>query len=221
MTLLRDAGSELTIAEIAGRLDVHPNTARFHLESLVRSGHVEQVDGTVDGPGRPPLAFRARRGMDPDGPRSYRLLAGILAAELGARPDAVARAQEAGRAWGADMIEQPAPDQELTDGQATARLLALLDDLGFAPEQRAPATDRQLALRHCPFLDLVETGDRLVCSLHLGLMQGAMTTLGTPLTVEWLDPFVEPDLCVAHLRANAPGRVDGSIDTSADMERSE
>jgi hypothetical protein len=36
-------------------------------------------------------------------------------------------------------------------------------------------------------------------------MQGAMTTLGTPLTVERLDPFVEPDLCVAHLRAYAPG----------------
>ena len=32
-------------------------------------------------------------------------------------------------------------------------------------------------------------------------MQGAMDTLGAPLTVDRLDPFVEPDLCVAQLSA--------------------
>ena len=86
MTALRVSGSPMTIAEIADRLEVHPNTARFHLESLLRSRHVEQVDGTVVGPGRPPLVFRARRGMDPAGPRSYRLLAGISPANSAPNP---------------------------------------------------------------------------------------------------------------------------------------
>jgi len=58
-------------------------------------------------------------------------------------------------------------------------------------------------LRHCPFLELVESGAGIVCSLHLGLMQGAMAALCTPVTVERLDPFVEPDLCLAHLDATA------------------
>ena len=35
--------------------------------------------------------------------------------------------------------------------------------------------------------------------MHLGLMQGALATLGSSATVEQLDPFAEPDLCVAHL----------------------
>ena len=38
-----------------------------------------------------------------------------------------------------------------------------------------------------------------MCSVHLGLMQGAMQTWESPLTVDRLEPFVPPDLCVAHL----------------------
>jgi predicted ArsR family transcriptional regulator len=41
--------------------------------------------------------------------------------------------------------------------------------------------------------------------VHLGLMQGALTAMRAPVTVDRLDPFVEPDLCVAHL-ASAPTR---------------
>jgi len=97
----------------------------------------------------------------------------------------------------------------------------LLDDLGFAPEQQASSADGRVALRHCPFLELVESGAQLVCSLHLGLMQGAMAVLGAPVTVERLEPFVEPDLCVAHLAATAPGRLDGPEDVFADTGASE
>lgn len=221
VTALRGSGSPMTIAEIAHRLEVHPNTARFHLESLLRSGHVEQVDGTVVGPGRPPLVFRARRGMDPAGPRSYRLLAGILAGQLGAEPRARARARDAGRAWGAELMEQPAPWERITDAQATARLVDLLDDLGFAPEQQASSADGQVALRHCPFLELVESGAQLVCSLHLGLMQGAMAALRAPATVERLEPFVEPDLCLAYLASTGPGGVNGPVGAAAATERGE
>lgn len=54
--------SPMSIAEIDERLDVHPNTVRFHLESLVGTGQVEQVDGAPAGPGRPLLLFRAHPG---------------------------------------------------------------------------------------------------------------------------------------------------------------
>jgi predicted ArsR family transcriptional regulator len=205
VTVLRGAGSPLSIAEIAHRLGVHPNTARFHLDALLHAGHVEQVEAARGGPGRPPLVYRARSGMDPAGPRSYRLLAAILAGELAADPDAPARAIDAGRAWGAGLADASAASGRLTSEQAIAGLVALLEDLGFAPERRPSAGGGQLGLRHCPFLELVESGGGIVCWLHLGLMQGAMTALGAPVTVERLDPFAEPDLCLAHLGARAEG----------------
>jgi predicted ArsR family transcriptional regulator len=54
-------------------------------------------------------------------------------------------------------------------------------------------------LRQCPFLDLVGTQARVICPVHLGLMQGVLGSLGATVTVERLDPFVEPDLCLARL----------------------
>lgn len=40
---------------------------------------------------------------------------------------------------------------------------------------------------------------QVVCPIHLGLMQGAMAAWDAPVTVNRLEPFAEPDLCVAHL----------------------
>jgi predicted ArsR family transcriptional regulator len=34
----------MTIAEIADQVGVHPNTVRFHLDTLVNDGRVEQVE---------------------------------------------------------------------------------------------------------------------------------------------------------------------------------
>lgn len=197
--VLRGSGSPLGVAEIADRIGVHPNTARFHLEALHRAGQVEQAEVHPAGPGRPPLAYRARPGMDPAGPRSYRLLAAVLAGEFATGTGAESRAIEAGRAWGAELIGEPTRSGGLTPEQAIARLGGLLEDLGFAPEQRPSIPGWQLGLRHCPFLELVEAGAGIVCSLHLGLMQGAVDALDTSVTVERLDPFVEPDLCLAQL----------------------
>ncbi|MGE2720328.1 helix-turn-helix domain-containing protein [Mycolicibacterium celeriflavum] len=42
--MLRGADAPLSIAEIAEQLDIHANTARFHLEALVNSGRVEAVE---------------------------------------------------------------------------------------------------------------------------------------------------------------------------------
>jgi predicted ArsR family transcriptional regulator len=43
----------------------------------------------------------------------------------------------------------------------------------------------------------------VVCPVHLGLMRGVLESAGAAVTVDRLDPFVHPDLCVAHL-ADAP-----------------
>jgi predicted ArsR family transcriptional regulator len=105
------------------------------------------------------------------------------------------------------MTEAPPSQREPAAGESAARLVGLLDDLGFAPEpegaDKPGAVPSRIALRHCPFLELAEEHGQLVCPLHLALMQGALTEMRAPLTVTELEPFAEPEVCVAHL---APAR---------------
>ena len=197
LAVLREAVAPLSIAEIAGQLAVHPNTVRFHLEALTKTGQVEPVEADRTKPGRPPLMFQAVPGMDPAGPRHYRVLAGILVDAIADGPNPAGRATAAGRAWAEQVTPQPgAASQE----QAVDRLTDLLSELGFAPEKRSAGTDvGEIGLRNCPFLELARTHSEVVCPVHLGLMQGAMAAWDAPITVDALTPFAEPDLCVAHL----------------------
>lgn len=103
------------------------------------------------------------------------------------------------------MIHGNRPRGKPNKTQTLSELVDVLADLGFEPEPHRGARSTQIRLRHCPFLDLVEAHGNLVCALHLGLMQGALTALDSPVTVDRLDPFVEPDLCVAHLGSGAVG----------------
>ena len=200
LAVLRGVASALTIPQIADELGVHPNTVRFHLDTLVTEGRVERVEPDRRRPGRPPLMFRAVRGMDPGGTRRYRVLAEILTSALAGDRNASAKALEAGRAW-ARRVTGPtrkAPGAQ----QSITRLVELLDDLGFAPQRREAHGQEQIGLRHCPFLELAQDRSAVVCPIHLGLMQGALAAWRAPVTVERLDPFVEPDLCLAHLASS-------------------
>ncbi|MGN6250908.1 MAG: helix-turn-helix transcriptional regulator [Marmoricola sp.] len=201
--LLRAAGRPRSIVEVADELGVHPNTARFHLEALQGAGRVERVTPAQAGPGRPPLLFQARRGMDPAGLRNYELLAAVLLGAVAEDPAAAQRAADSGRAWGrrlaAELDEQDGPDLRDVPPEPADRLVALLEDLGFAPERRTAHGEQQVGLRHCPFLELAGPRTDVVCPVHLGLMQGAMESFGSAVTVDALEPFAEPDLCLAHL----------------------
>jgi len=39
----------------------------------------------------------------------------------------------------------------------------------------------------------------VVCSVHLGVLRGTLTRLGVAPEAAALEPFVEPELCIAHL----------------------
>jgi len=201
--LLRAAGTPLGVADIAQRLDVHPNTVRFHLDALAADGRAERVAAPPTGPGRPPLAYRARPGMDPTGPRNYPLLAGALAGAVAAGPDPVATATEAGRRWGAQLVpgtpHPPTDSGSAGPAGSVSALVAVLDDAGFAPRWPSPLADDAIGLRHCPFLEVVHDAADVVCSLHLGLMRGVAAALDVPVAVERLEPFAAPDECLAHL----------------------
>lgn len=197
LRVLRAASSPMGIVAIADALDVHPNTVRFHLGTLVSAGRVEQVAPDRKGPGRPALMFRAARRMDPTGPRHYRLLAEVLAMDLADSRDADAKALAAGHAWGVRLKPPPPTAPGVPDAEESVEhLVGFLDELGFAPERRR---DLQLGLRHCPFLELAESQKAVVCPIHLGLMRGVLETWKAPVTADRLEPFVEPDLCLVQL----------------------
>jgi predicted ArsR family transcriptional regulator len=204
LAVLRQSATPRTIGEIAERLSVHPNTVRFHLQSLVKAGQVECVEVGHAKPGRPPLIYRVVAGMDPAGPRHYRMLAAILADAIAREPGPPASAIAAGRAWSRQLAGAPAP---VDTQQAVERLTKLLEELGFAPENGC-GTDYlgDIGLRSCPFLELARSNADVVCSIHLGLMQGALSAWEAPITVDALTPFAEADLCLAHLTAVGPIR---------------
>jgi predicted ArsR family transcriptional regulator len=78
-------------------------------------------------------------------------------------------------------------------------LVDLMAELGFEPEPVDGRRAHEIRLRHCPFQTLAEEHGDVICSVHLGLMQGALTAMRAPVTVDRLEPFIEPDLCVAHV----------------------
>lgn len=199
----RATDGTLGVREIADQVGIHPNTARFHLETLAADGLLDRVPEPPSGPGRPRVRYRARPGLARGDTRRYHLLAEILLSQLAATSDdPSAAAATAGRDWGAYLVPRPTPTlQASSDEDAGAGLTAMLEELDFAPELVRDDADRpdRVRLRHCPFLELARPHSDLVCPLHLGLMQGALTELRSPVTVTSLEPFAEDGACVAHL----------------------
>lgn len=202
LDLLRDAGSPLGVQEIADRTGLHANTARFHLDALVDAGLAGREPRARAAPGRPSMAYRAVDGGGVTGRRHYRLLAEMLTSLIaGVMPDPGEAAAEAGREWGRYLTEEPAPFQKVDAGEAVRRLTATLEEIGFAPEAAADGTQYRLGLRQCPFREVAENHQDVVCALHLGLMQGALARMRAPVTADRLQPFAEPGLCIAHVKA--------------------
>jgi predicted ArsR family transcriptional regulator len=105
-------------------------------------------------------------------------------------------AEETGRVWGRYLVEEPAPHAPPLDiHDAMERVVGVLTDIGFAPE--ADSDDEHLVRLHdCPFREVARTRREVVCSVHLGLLRGIAEKSGNVLTIDALEPFVEPSLCL-------------------------
>ncbi len=191
----REAGRPLGIAEVGERLGVHPNSARFHLDALVEAGLVDSERERRSAPGRPRALYAARPGGP--GSRRYELLSemlvGFIEDEVG---DAGAAAERAGRAWSTQLT---GPDVGDSGADVLDAVIAGLDEVGFSSGLADDEAGLRLEVRHCPFLEVARGHERVVCSLHLGLMRGLLERMDAPLGVSELEPLVEPDLCLAHL----------------------
>ena len=200
LDVLRSAGRPLGVQEVAEQAGLHPNTARFHLDALVDAGLAARESQPRETPGRPSMAYRITGSDGPAGQRRYRLLAEMLTGMIaGVMPDPGEAAAEAGREWGRYLTEPPPPYQRLDAGQAIEKLTAALAEIGFAPEAVAEASGCRLRLHQCPFREVAERHQDVVCALHLGLMQGVLEQLRAPVRADRLLPFAEPGACIAEL----------------------
>ena len=198
--LLRAAGSPVSVRDIADQAGLHPNTVRFHLDALVDAGLAARTPTERTTPGRPSMAYRPVSGGGPVSGWRYRLLAEMLTSLIaGMLPKPGETAAEFGREWGRSLTELPPPYQRLDAGEAVERLTAIMAEIGFAPEAVTDGTQYQLRLRHCPFREVAQNHQDVVCQLHIGLMQGALTQMRAPVTADRLQPFAEPGLCIATL----------------------
>jgi predicted ArsR family transcriptional regulator len=200
LDLLRAAGGPLGVQDVACRAGLHTNTARFHLDGLVDAGLATREPKPRDTPGRPSMAYQATDGDRPAGQRRYRLLAEMLASMIAGMVSLPqASATEAGREWGRYLTEQPPPYQGLAAEQAVTKLASALDEIGFAPEVVAENEGYRLRLRQCPFREVAEQHQDVVCAMHLGLLQGVLEQSRAPVIADNLKPFAEGGNCIAQL----------------------
>jgi predicted ArsR family transcriptional regulator len=204
LALLRQTDHPLSVAEVADAVDLHVNTARFHLDGLVDDGLADRRTETRETPGRPRILYTSE-GPAP-GPRSYEFLAEMLTGFVSSLDEAGPATVELGNAWGRHLVERAAPSERVGPQEAVARLSRLLDAVGFQSEVRATEKSIEVRLRHCPFREVAQKHTDIVCAIHLGLMQGALDELGAPMAATSLEPFVTPQMCIAHLHATKAAR---------------
>ncbi|MEO8851995.1 MAG: helix-turn-helix domain-containing protein [Allobranchiibius sp.] len=199
LAVLQTADGPLAINAICAQVHLHPNTARFHLDALVEQRLVERVTGPRKGPGRPRALYKSTSEDSVSGVRRYGLLAQLLVESVATQSDNPARvALDAGEAWGRSAARARAVSGETST--AVRALTDVLGEYGFAPEIAATGETQRILLHHCPFLEAAKSNREVVCAVHLGLMRGVLAELSAPVQADTLDAFVEPNLCVAHLR---------------------
>ena len=200
LELVQEAEAPLDARELGTRVGLHLNTVRAHLRILAEAGLVSARREEPTRPGRPRVLYQATA-EPPDEPvlASYRLLAQILASQLaGSERDPSARAEEAGRAWGAHLVRKPPPFTSISKQETIDEVVRLHEEYGFRPELRRAKSGQELVLKRCPFQEVATSYQAVICPLHLGLIRGALAELGTGIEADSLEPFAEPGACVGH-----------------------
>jgi len=191
---LEEAAEPVTLAALAASMNLHPNTVREHLVALEAEGLVSRGRGAPSGRGRPADRYQLANPPGTAQTGEYAALAATLAATLHRHPEPAAEAVRGGQAWGERLAsELPAPAGR-GRGRLRAGVVALLDRLHFSPEADRDAT--LIRLTRCPLLDAARQYPDVVCSVHEGIIRGALQHWGDPDPRPQLLPFAEPGACV-------------------------
>lgn len=184
-SLLAELRRPVGTQELAGRLDLHPNGVRVHLERLREAGLVAR-ERTRQPRGRPRDLWLISPDAEPAGepPVGYAQLGRWLARAITPGTSSLRRVESTGRQIGHELA---------TIGNATAetKMHATLTSLGFQPHREAHAPGvLTYRLGNCPYRDAVRENAQVVCTLHRGLTRGLLDELAPTST---LSEFVARD----------------------------
>jgi predicted ArsR family transcriptional regulator len=218
---LRDApgpAPAMTAADLAPAVGLHVTTVRFHLDQLVAAGLLDAEFRRQQGAGRPRKVYSVRPGATSRPPSGdplrllTALLADALSASAGGEPITPV---EAGRRWAREHIEghadaAPAGTTGAWLGKV-GQMIDVLEEWGYQPTITTEEGGRtaRVELTDCPFLDLARANTAVVCGVHQGLIAEGMRQFGEPDAEVDLEPFVQSNRCLAHIRraaATAPAR---------------
>lgn len=174
---------ERTIGELCAATGLHANTVREHLQRLIEGGYVIQATEHRTTRGRPRTLYSAATGMaDASSP--------------------IARDKVSAAARRGDLMRRVTPGTASVLGRdAVYQLDALIEHLeesGFEPV----VDDEQLTvdLSPCPHAAGRPEDRPMLCTVHLGLMQGVLTEAGGPLAAETVRTTALPADCTVQLR---------------------
>jgi predicted ArsR family transcriptional regulator/TusA-related sulfurtransferase len=202
---LQQAGSPLTVRDVAGAFELHPNVARTHLELLADAGLVAVGRRKHPGGGRPAKVYAARDEAAaeaiPSEPADsaaaelvVRLLVGLLEdrGAAGAAASQAARAHEVAAAEGRRLVAKlPAVAAPASEGEGESRIQAASRTALAALRPLAPAARVLRSGRD--FVDiggvagalhtLAAVRPALVEPLERGLIAGALAAAGVPVSL--------------------------------------
>ena len=192
-----------TVTDVAESTGQHPNTVREHLDALVAAQLATREARAATGRGRPAWLYAVVPAPAAGAPE-YAGLATALAMQLAATStDPRREAATAGEAWGRRLARGRLPEHRGAKGARRA-VVSLLAHLGFEPTTDDRATTTRLTT--CPLLQAAVDQPDVVCSVHVGIVRGALDTWGAHDEPAALVPFAEPGACLLHLGRAAAGR---------------
>jgi predicted ArsR family transcriptional regulator len=196
MQILRDSTEPLSVAEVAAKVGVHLNTARFHLDALVEAGRAERTTQPRPTPGRRPIVYSANLADHAhESAQGYRLLARMLTDAIARQdPNAGPWLYQVGLEWGGYLTTHPAPSERIDEAEVAERLVDKLDALWFAPEV-VDAPTPELVLHNCPFIEQAIANPQVVCELHAGMINGSLAQMGSGQRLVHLYPLCKRTLC--------------------------
>lgn len=176
----------VSVLDMAGEFDIHPNVARLHLSKLEEIKLIVSHFQKTGKGGRPSRLYKlSDKVVELNFPhRDYKLLSSIAIesfVELG-EPGRQAL-YHTGKKYGLEVIKQhavPHPDNLSIDEK-----IHILEDagtmLGMYPQFEYNAEQNSIAFKvnNCPFKEVVGQDQTMVCNMHHSFLEGMFETLFT------------------------------------------
>ncbi len=182
--LLRELGKPVATADLAKKLDLHPNGVRLHLERMVEAGVVERItEHRKRGRPRDTWCVAADAEASADLPTAYANLGRWLVQVMPDGKEGVGLAESGGERIGRDLAATAA-------GESTEdRLHDAFASLGFQPvADEMNASKMSFRLCNCPYRDVVKERAQIVCGLHRGITRGLLQVISPGTTLSEFHP---------------------------------